>query len=474
MKKGFLTALAFLYFYFSHAQDTHYWTQQFGTRSALLGGAVVAGSADNSMIFYNPGALAFLDSSSVSVNATLYQVENTRINNIVGGERDFSTLQISSVPLLSSGQFRARNTRIRLGYGIFTPVAFQFRGIANREGNFPVTSDADSPGNELSISDQNLFIRLRELDVSFGGAYKINENWAIGVTNIFTIRSHNYNQAIFTRFFLNNSTNTLVTNSLTQSFNYYNVRAIPKLGIAYRSGPWSVGVALTAPSINMFGTGTVAVDAVGNNVKLNNSRTDVVVTGRERRIKSLFQSPYSVAAGLQLKVKATTFAVSTQYFGAQDIYPILKAQTTPLVRSTSGAGVPNSSGVLQVITAAKPVINVAFGLEHGLTERTSFIASLRTNQTYYNPDVLNVPGIKPDVSTWNIYHATAGVTMRRPRSSMSLGFTAKFGRDNARPQEYSLASPAETPFFQNNVALTQATYNGIGIILGYNFFFKKG
>jgi hypothetical protein len=30
---------------FAAAQDTHYWTHQFGTRSALLGGAVVGGTA---------------------------------------------------------------------------------------------------------------------------------------------------------------------------------------------------------------------------------------------------------------------------------------------------------------------------------------------------------------------------------------------------------------------------------------------
>ena len=35
-------------------QDSHYWSNQFGTRSSLLSGAVIAGYSDNSMIHYNP------------------------------------------------------------------------------------------------------------------------------------------------------------------------------------------------------------------------------------------------------------------------------------------------------------------------------------------------------------------------------------------------------------------------------------
>jgi hypothetical protein len=65
----FLAGMA-LHFY-ATAQDTHYWTHQFGTRSALMGGAVVGGTRDNSMIFYNPAAVSFIDSSSLSINANI-------------------------------------------------------------------------------------------------------------------------------------------------------------------------------------------------------------------------------------------------------------------------------------------------------------------------------------------------------------------------------------------------------------------
>ena len=38
----------------SRAQDTQYWNIQYGTRSTLLGGAVIGSVADLSATYYNP------------------------------------------------------------------------------------------------------------------------------------------------------------------------------------------------------------------------------------------------------------------------------------------------------------------------------------------------------------------------------------------------------------------------------------
>ena len=66
----------------SYAQDTHHWNNQFGTRAALLGGAVLTDTIDNAGVYYNPGNLAFLDTTTLSINANLYGLENIKIENI--------------------------------------------------------------------------------------------------------------------------------------------------------------------------------------------------------------------------------------------------------------------------------------------------------------------------------------------------------------------------------------------------------
>ncbi len=41
----------------ARGQDTQYWNLQYGTRSTLLGGAVIGSVSDLSATYYNPGAL---------------------------------------------------------------------------------------------------------------------------------------------------------------------------------------------------------------------------------------------------------------------------------------------------------------------------------------------------------------------------------------------------------------------------------
>ena len=47
------------------AQDAHYWTDQFGNRARLLGGAVVGSVRDLSATYYNPGSLALVPTAEL-------------------------------------------------------------------------------------------------------------------------------------------------------------------------------------------------------------------------------------------------------------------------------------------------------------------------------------------------------------------------------------------------------------------------
>ena len=46
-------------------QDSHYWTNQFGNRARLLGGAVIGSTDDLSAVYYNPGGLALVEKSEI-------------------------------------------------------------------------------------------------------------------------------------------------------------------------------------------------------------------------------------------------------------------------------------------------------------------------------------------------------------------------------------------------------------------------
>jgi len=73
VRKNILFLLLVLTAMQAYSQDDHYWTQQFGAVSTIMGGAVIAGVRDNTAIYYNPGALGFINHPSLSVDANVYK-----------------------------------------------------------------------------------------------------------------------------------------------------------------------------------------------------------------------------------------------------------------------------------------------------------------------------------------------------------------------------------------------------------------
>ena len=89
-------------------QDTHYWTQQYGTRSTLLAGAVIGGVRDNSAIYYNPGALGFIQNKDLSVSANAYQFDRIKMQNGAGKDINLKSNTLQTMPLIISGVFKLK------------------------------------------------------------------------------------------------------------------------------------------------------------------------------------------------------------------------------------------------------------------------------------------------------------------------------------------------------------------------------
>ena len=91
----------------AHAQDDHYWSQQYGAESTLLGGAMVGGVSDNSAVYYNPGALAFITNLSLSIDANVYRMDKILISDGAGKGLNLNSAQISIYPQIISGMVKS-------------------------------------------------------------------------------------------------------------------------------------------------------------------------------------------------------------------------------------------------------------------------------------------------------------------------------------------------------------------------------
>lgn len=456
------------------AQDTHYWTQQFGTRSALMGGAVLGNSDDNTMIYYNPAALGFLENASISINANAYRIENIRVENALGQGADFESGRLGSVPLLAGGMLRTGNPKWKLGFAFVSPVDFRFKGIARVDGNFDLVDEAESPGLEETVAETGITSQTSELIFALGVARQLDEHWSVGLSNLFTVRSHNYQRNYSTYIFLNDENRTLRGANVSQNTDYYNVRYALKLGIVYQNGPWNTGLTITTPSLNMFGNGTLASNIALRNIILNDGEQPIsgVGTDRQAKLKTTYKSPFSVALGTNYEKGRSSIGLAIQYFSGFDIYNIMDPAPGSFVRPIELSPEIQSDAFLRLQSGAESVLNAALGYEYQLNDSFSLLGSIRSDMSYYDDDINDGPGIKSTISSWDLYHFTAGFTLDRENSSLSLGLLFSTGLRDDYQQNGSF-DPDDPDIFIGSQTITEAKYSSFGILFGYTFYFKK-
>ena len=471
--KKFTTIISFFIYCISFGQDTHYQTQQFGTRSALLGVAVVGGVRDNTALFYNPGSLGFIDTAMVSINANLYKLENIKIKNAVGNKADFKTANFVTVPLLIAGMLPSKNPRLKWGYGLGAPMHFTFNGSGRIDGAFPIVNDASSPGNENYTGQTQVKTIAKETLAGIGLGYRLSENWSIGLTNQITIRSVEYTNIVLSRFYLNTQPADLVSSNIWKSTKYNHWRYSAKIGLAFTKKNWDAGVTVTTPSFSVYGKGNVSADVTANDILINGSRRDIYANDAQQKLKTNYKAPLKIGAGVNLRSGKSVFGVSGEYCGAIEVYDVIKAKPASFVRPPELGPNLGSDDFLKVKSAAKSVINVALGYEYKLSQTLSLMFGLRTDNSWFDSSITKEIGIKPEITSWDIYHFSGGVSMIKGRSTISVGLLISSGVDESYRQGNNLGNPNEGDYLQGFTTITKANYSSFGALIGFSFNFKK-
>ena len=89
------------------AQDSHYWTNQFGNRARLLGGAVIGSATDLSAVYYNPGAIALEDDPELLLSANVFQYSRLTVKDALSPGQDVSSSRFNLSPSLFAGEIKS-------------------------------------------------------------------------------------------------------------------------------------------------------------------------------------------------------------------------------------------------------------------------------------------------------------------------------------------------------------------------------
>lgn len=477
------TLLAFAVWLFTvivplSAQDSHYWSNMFGTRSSLLSGSVVAGNNSNSMVFYNPGALGLIDSSSFSINASLYQLEIVKISNSAGQNATLSNTHLGTLPLMISGLIRnRRNARVKFGYGVYTPVDYQFSSDARLEGDYNIVDDEESPGAEEFVGQYDVDTRLNETLFLLGMGYRLMDQLSVGGSIGVTIRNHIYNASVLTRTIMNVQDSTgelsVITSDEIDHMDYFQARLNGKFGISYRADNYALGFTVTTPGLTVISNGNVRADVTAINVEFRDSmRHNLVANGAQYDLPAKYKTPWSFALGFSALLNKSYLNVSVEYFTSIPVYKIIAAEQADFIQPPDLLPEVSTEEYLSVYGGARSVFNIALGYERQVRDFFSLIAGFRTNFTYYDDALDDYYGATPLTTQWDIFYLTVGGRFSNARNDLMVGLQFGYGGAPVSNLVDLSAIVGQGVLEELNSDVT-GRYTNIGLILGWNYIFKS-
>ena len=517
--------LSFLFVIQGLAQDNNYWNQMPGT--ALMGGAVVGGIRSNSAVYYNPAALSFIDSNTISVSAASYQVEYATIKNGGGNGVDLSSEQFQAIPLISvSGIYKTHKaSRSTFGYMLFTKNqtsnSFSYR-IDGYKSNTIFNNDPhilgydnylDSTHSPVEyIGDYELQTSMNELCFGLGYSYKISEHLALGFTPIVAYRTQSLSQSFVARAFPDSSSNlysnyhgnnasginSIAFNDIENTY-FYNVRTYLKFAIALDFGTLKLGGTITTQSINLGGSANIARDiyysggyADSISYISNIYPFSYVLNDRQGNLNTTLISPYSVSMGIDYTIKNTNLCVTAEYFAPIAPYNAATPDSSGFLRpvwqnkrlAQSGLGAINSTNYLDLVESAKAVTNFAISIKQKIDKDLYALVSFRTDFTTYQKvandlweyqyvDTLHSPGQKLSFSNINLYHFNIGMIKKNRKSDLHLGITYTYGVNSSFQPLTNIANPLDNTNALGAIPdYKQAAtykYNSYSLVLGYTY-----
>lgn len=467
------------------AQENHYWTQQYGGRSALMGGAAVAGANDNSAIFYNPSLLPLIEKKELSVSANVYKAEFFTLENGAGKGLGLISNQYDTYPQMISGiVFFKKNKKLRAGYTLLTRhnshTRFNVRHVFS-------TNVIDSePGLEDYVG---AFEYNNQVNEQWGGGtlgYKLSDNFSIGISQFIAYRFQSYVSNSYVRVFPQSQAYIAASDD-AMSFSYNDVRAITKLGFARHNlkKPWKYGLAITLPSLPIYGIANVQREETITNIEYampgNPYYVSHSITDRQTNLRSKYTSPLSVAFGVEYHSEKARYAITFESFAQQKRYYIIKSDSLPLLKPDN-VYVPNVGKFLWLNEYKNPITNVAIGFEHVLKKHLTLQMGFRTNLSYSyvlteqqfdeyeNQEQLSISN---NTATWDIFHFTLGGTLQRKTGEVSVGVDYGFSSKEPVGQFVDFKNPKAANYFYGDYETGAIPkLNSLNAIISYTHYLK--
>lgn len=371
---------------FASAQDFHYWTDQFGIKATALGGAVVSGQDDHSMVYYNAAAMSLVQTPSLSFSINAYQYRTFKQKNALGPEQDLESTDYATVPNMMAGIFVFRkHPKWRAGYQVISRNVYNNKLDLYNSGQYDVL---ELPGNETFVSSYAYEIHTGEYWAGLSISYDINPHLSAGISHMGTYKTTKYyNNYSMTVLPPDTSSSEITRFASTMSFNYWSVKAIFKPSILVHYPKFRFGLAVTLPSVNILGRGNFYREI--STLNMNDVLPfDFAVIDRAKKSKVQHKTATSFSYGFSARLGAKCWLhANAETFLAQHYYLIHRASTETehypeIINDVLITNIFGNQAFLSYGEGYKSVTNIGIGLDFKLSDQFNMQLGSHTDFNY--------------------------------------------------------------------------------------------
>jgi len=391
-----------------YAQDSHYWNLQYGTKSTLLGGAVIGSVSDLSATYYNPGAITLFSEPQLILSAKVYQYETIKIVDGAGVGKDLDYSSISPAPTFAAFNIGFDSTSDnKLAFSILTRQTMNFE-FETRRVNNTVAED------EIIASGFSKTEKFDEMWFGFTFAHKYKQIIGFGATVYIAYR--NQREDLLTTAQILDSVNQIDNLFAKRKVEFSNYRALAKIGVGVNLMPITFGATITTPSINLFGSGAYGYHNFLNIPQF--SELNIFESNYQEDIDSKYKTSWAIGLGAAYWAKTYTVHFSAEWYNAVKKYHPL--EVAPLYSQSADLFFTK-----EVTQALRSLINFGVGADYKLTKEVTIAASLTSD---FSANDSNAPG-NISQSKWDIYHLSGGAYFKAGSTEVTLGLSYSTGSD---------------------------------------------
>lgn len=382
-----LLVISFLNSY-SFGQDNHYWNDQFGIKATALGGAVVGGQNDYSMVYYNAAAMTLVEKRALSFSVNAYQIRKFKQQNALGPKQDLHSTEFSVVPNMVAGiMIPKKFPKWHVGYMLLSKNVHNSKLNSLHSARYDAI---DLPGEENFVSTYAQEIRNIEYSVGFGISYDATPNLSFGLTHMGIFKSVKYyNDYSITVLPQDTSSSQDTRFSSKISFNYWDVKAMFKPSILLHYPKFRIGFAATLPTFNIVGRGTFFREFSTLNLDGEGILPfDISIASKSTRNKVTHKNPASFSLGISAQLSEKIWLnVSAETFLKQNYYLIhpdpSEAQHYPeFITDSVIIALFGGQEFLAYGEGSRPVTNVGIGIDINLSKKAAIQFGGHTDFNY--------------------------------------------------------------------------------------------